>query len=132
MVNSACVGGHVEVGDGVLLAGLTGVHQFVRVGRLAMLGAGAVAIRDVPPFCTLTVNGASEVGGLNVVGMRRAGIDAEGRRQVKEAYRLLYRAGLTVAVAVDRIRKLLPVGGPAQEMADFVAASERGICHTAR
>jgi UDP-N-acetylglucosamine acyltransferase len=132
MVNGALLAGHVEVGDGVLLAGLAGAHQFVRIGRLAMLGAAAIAIRDVPPFCTCATAEASRVGGLNIVGMRRAGIDAAGRREVKEAYRILYRMGLTVSDAIEKIRETLPAGSPGLEMAEFAAGSTRGICQADR
>jgi UDP-N-acetylglucosamine acyltransferase len=128
LVNGTLLGGHVSIGDGALLAGNCGVHQFVRVGRLAMVGAGAIAVRDVPPFFTCSTNEASTIGGLNLVGMRRAGFDAKERQEVKEAYRLLYRKGLTVKAAVEAIRRAFSPGSPGFEVADFVAASERGIC----
>jgi UDP-N-acetylglucosamine acyltransferase len=128
LVNGVLLAGHVHVGDGVLLAGMAGAHQFVRIGRLAMLGAGAIAIRDVPPFCTCATAEASRVAGLNIIGMRRAGINATGRKEVKEAYRILYRMGLTVQDAIVRIRESLPAGSPGLELADFAEGSTRGIC----
>lgn len=127
VVNGALLAGYVEVGDGAFLSGNCLVHQFTRIGRLAMLGGGAAVSKDVPPFCTARSASLNRILGLNVVGMRRAGMPAEARLQVKRAFHLLYRSGLNIRAAAARIREEFP-DGPAREMADFVAASRRGIC----
>jgi len=127
VVNGSLLAGYVEVGDGVFISGNCGVHQFVKIGRLAMLGGGGGISKDVPPFCTTRTTGFNEVVGLNVVGMRRAGMTPEERKQVKAAYRILYRSGLNVTQAVEQIRASFD-SGPALEFCDFVAGSERGLC----
>lgn len=127
LANGVLLGGYVEVGDGAFLSGNCAVHQFAKIGRLAMLGGCCGISKDVPPFCMTRTVGCNEVVGLNVVGMRRAGMNPEERRQVKEAFRILYRSGLNVTQAVNEIRGTFQ-SGPALEFCDFVASSERGIC----
>jgi UDP-N-acetylglucosamine acyltransferase len=126
LANGVLLAGYAEVGDGVFMGGNAGVHQFVRIGRLAILQGLAGASQDVPPFCTLVGAAINRVAGLNSVGLRRAGLTPEQRLEIKRAFKLLYCTGLTYRAAVARIRAELPAG-PAHEMADFVAASKRGI-----
>jgi UDP-N-acetylglucosamine acyltransferase len=126
LANGVLLAGYAEVGDGVFMGGNAGVHQFVRIGRLAILQGLAGASQDVPPFCSLHGAAINRVAGLNIIGLRRAGLTPEQRLDIKRAFKLLYRAGLTYREAVARIRAELPAG-PAHEMADFVAASKRGI-----
>ncbi len=127
LVNGALVAGHVEIGDGAFMSGNSGAHQFVRIGRLAMIAGGAVVTKDVLPFCT-TVNSAhNRIAGLNIVGLRRAGLSAAERLDLRRAFRLVCRSGLNVRQALDRLRAEFP-SGPAAEWAPFIAASKRGIC----
>jgi UDP-N-acetylglucosamine acyltransferase len=112
------LGRQVILANGVLLAG------YVEIGDLAFITAAA---KDVPPFCTTRALTLNRVTALNVIGMRRAGMAPTERAEVKEAFRLLYRAGLNVTQALDAIRGKFQ-GGPAIEMCDFIAASKRGIC----
>mgnify|MGYP001037776702 CR=1 FL=1 len=132
IANATLLAGHVEVGDRAFISGAVVVHQFVRIGRVAMLGGACAVGQDVPPFCTVEPMQGNLLSGLNVVGMKRAGLTLEQRAEVKEAFRLLYRSDLTVSEAVARIRERFPEGSPAREMADFVAASKRGICKLSR
>jgi len=127
LANGALLGGYAEVGDGAFLSGNTLVHQFTRVGRLAILGGGSAVSKDVPPFCMVRSVTVNIVIGLNVVGLRRAGLTPEERLQIKRAFRLVYHAGLTMREAVARIRRELPAG-PAAEFAAFIELSRRGIC----
>lgn len=83
--------------------------------------------KDVPPFCTTRPMTLNRLTGLNVIGMRRAGMTPTQRAEAKEAFRLLYRAKLNVTQALEAIRGKFQ-GGPAIEMCDFIAASKRGIC----
>lgn len=108
LTHGAALAGFVEVEDGAVVGGLTGFHQFVRVGARAMVAGCSRIVKDVPPF--MTVAGTpGKVHGLNAVGLRRSGMSLEQRRQVKEAYRLLYRSGLNVSQAVERL--LEHIGG---------------------
>lgn len=126
LANGVLLAGHVQVADGAFISGNAVVHQFVRIGRLAMLSGCAAISKDIPPFCVAQGAALNLVSGLNVVGMRRAGLTAAERLTVKRAFDLLYRAGLNTTQAIAAIRAQYP-DGPAREMADFAAAARRGI-----
>ena len=126
LVNGVLLAGYVVVGDGAFCGGAAAVHQFVRIGRLAMLQGLSGISQDVPPFCTTHGTTMNSIAGLNIVGLRRAGLTPEQRLEIKRAFKLLYRSGLNYRDAVTRIRAELPAG-PAHELADFVATSKRGI-----
>lgn len=127
MANNALLAGYVDVGDGAFISGGAVVHQFTRIGRLALLSGLSGIGKDVPPFCICHGVTRNQVAGLNVIGMRRAGIDAEGRKQIKRAFELLYRSGLNFRVVPAAIRAEF-AEGPALEFAAFVEASKRGVC----
>lgn len=128
--NCAAIGGYATIGERAFLGGNTGVHQFCHIGRLAMVGSGALVSKDLPPFCTAVSSKNSYVGGLNVVGMRRAGLGAAERAQIKQAFNVLYRSGFNVAQAKERLRA--DTGNPfATEFAEFLAQATRGICRPA-
>ena len=124
-VNQASVPGHCEVGDRVLMSGFTGIHQFCRIGRLAMVSALSVGNKDLPPFFIYGGRPALAES-VNRVGLRRAGISPAARTQIKQAYRLLYRSGLTNAEALARIEAEALCEETA-ELVAFVRASKRGI-----
>lgn len=90
MCNGSVLAGHVTVGARAFLSGLTGVHQFCRIGELVMLGGGCIPTTDIPPFCTAVGARPAVLKGLNTVGLRRAGVPAESRRALKTAYRTLF------------------------------------------
>lgn len=122
----AGLSGHVEVGDGAVIGGQAGIHQFVRVGRLAMVAAHARIPRDVPPF-SIVEGSPCRVRGLNVVGLRRAGVGAESRSALKRALRLLFRSRLSQQSALAAVREQ-EAGDPAvAELIAFIEASERGV-----
>ncbi len=123
--NGVLLGGHVTVDDRVFLSGNCVVHQFVRVGTLSLMQGGSAASRDVPPY-TMLFN-VNCLCGLNVVGLRRAGMTAAERLELKQLYRALFREGENLRAAVAAGRKKF-LSAPAQAMLDFVAASKRGIC----
>lgn len=127
LANGALLGGYVEVGERAFLSGNCLVHQFTRVGRVAMLSGGCGISKDVPPFCTVHGLAVNRVVGLNIVGLRRAGLTPDERLAVKRAFRILYRQGLNVTQAVAEMQAAFPAG-PAAEMWQFVAAAHRGIC----
>jgi UDP-N-acetylglucosamine acyltransferase len=128
--NYCSLAGYVEVGDGAFLSGGVVVHQFSKIGRLAMIGGNTRVNLDVPPFVLASEFNVA-VHGLNLVGLRRAGMNRETIRQLKEAYRILYRAGLPQEKALERIEKEFP-GEEAQQMAAFIRGSKRGICRDVR
>ena len=96
LVNGCLLAGHVSVDDGAFLSGNTCVHQFCRVGRLAMMGGNSAVSNDLPPFCTTRPGRVNVLMGLNTVGMRRAGLHGSERSEVKRAFHLLFRDGLNL------------------------------------
>ena len=128
IANSVLLAGYVNIGERAFISGHVTIHQFVRVGRLAMLGGMAGISQDVPPFCTAKPHTVNRILGLNVVGLRRAGMSPDERLAVKRAFAVLYRAGLNHGEAVARIRAEFGNSPPALELAEFVAQSKRGIC----
>ncbi len=126
MANSVGLAGHVVVEDDSVIGGLCGVHQFCRVGRLALVGGVSRLVKDAPPF-TWVVGNPAECRGLNTEGLRRHGFDEEVRRALKQAYRILFRSGLEVAEAVAAVREQLDGCPEAAYLAEFVETSERGV-----
>lgn len=121
----ALLAGYVEVEDQAFISGGVAVHQFSKIGRLAMIAGGVRVNRDCPPFF-LYGGLYAEPKGLNVVGLKRAGFTSQEIARLKRAYRLLYRSGLPLAEALARIES--EVGGEhALHLAAFVRRSERGI-----
>jgi UDP-N-acetylglucosamine acyltransferase len=122
MANDSLLGGHVRIGDGAFLGGGSMFHQHVRVGRLAL--AQGRTTRSVPPFVTAVANFAL---GINSVGLRRAGLSAAERTEIKRAFKLLYRSGLNTKQAVEKAAEM-KIEPPARELFDFVASvGKRGF-----
>ena len=130
LANNATLAGHVHVGDWVILGGLTGVHQFVKIGAHAMAGFASRVAQDVPPFMMIEGNPLA-VRGFNIEGLRRRGFTPERLKAVKQMHRLLYRQGLTLEDAVQAIAALATeMPEAAQDIAlmqSFLTASTRGI-----
>lgn len=125
IANDCLLGGYVQVDDRAFIGGGTGLHQSLKVGRLVMTQGHASLSKDVPPF--LIVASLNLAVGLNVVGMRRAGLTAPEREDVKRAFKLLYRSGLNVAQALQEAATS-DFGANGREFFDFVArARKRGI-----
>jgi len=125
LANGALLGGHCSVEDNVILSGNCAVHQFIRVGRLALLSGCSVTTKDMPPFAMQ--QGFNNIVGVNVVGMRRAGISAEGINAVRRAFRILFTEGLVIPAALARIEQQLGTIPPVQELIAFIRQSSRGI-----
>ncbi len=124
VANNVMLAGHVTVEDRAYISGAVGVHQFCRIGSLAMVGGQARVTKDVPPF--VTVDGQStKVVGLNLVGLRRNGFGMDAIRELKQAYRLAFRSGLRWAEMLETLSEQFPEG-PGQELAHFMRTAERG------
>ena len=130
LANNATLGGHVHLGDWVFVGGLTGVHQFVKVGAHAMAGFASAVTQDVPPFMMVDGNPLA-VRGFNIEGLRRRGFGGERIAAVKQMHRLLYRSGLTFEQAreqIDALAESAPLARADVElMSGFLAQSTRGI-----
>jgi UDP-N-acetylglucosamine acyltransferase len=127
--NGVALAGHINVEDHVFLSNDVGCHQFVRLGRYAMVGGKSKIVQDVLPFFTTDGNPA-RARGLNSVGLRRAGFSAESRLALRRAYRLLFRERLPLASALDAIEAL--EDEHAQHLVEFIRNSRRGFTRAAR
>ncbi len=132
LANGALLGGHAVVQDRAFISGNGLVHQFTRVGTLALMQGGAAISKDLPPFTVAFRE--NEICGLNVVGLRRAGFTAEHRLELKRLYHLLFRGGKNLREALAEARKNFS-SAPAKVLLDFIAEAKRGVCsdsgHTA-
>ena len=126
MVVGATLGGYVEVGDKALLSGLIAVHQFCRVGRMAVLsGVSAISV-DLPPFMIGDGRNGG-IRGFNIVGLRRNGFSAETIHAIKKVYDIFFRQGLNTRNAIERTLAEVPQLPEVVEFLDFVRSSKRGI-----
>jgi len=126
VINYAGLTGHVMVEDHATVGGLTGIGPFMRIGTFAYVGGCSKVNQDVPPFIMAT-GAPATARAVNVIGMRRGGIDAEGRRQVQSAFRILYRSGLAPGAAIKQIRAELPDHPLVARLVEFIEGSKRGI-----
>lgn len=128
VINYAGITGHCQIGDRATVGGMVGMVPFTRIGTGAYIGGMAKLNADVPPY--MIVDGQPATArGVNVIGLRRAGMAAAERRVLQEAYRLLYRSGLTPHRALERMREELPACPPLLALLDFIAgATRQGIC----
>ena len=127
LANAATLGGHVQVGDWAVIGASTGVHQFCRIGRQAIIGGYSVITQDVLPFSNTVTAREAKVFGANRVGLERRGFSSASIEGLQTAFRLLTRAGLNTTQAVERIREELPATPEIDELLAFIAASERGV-----
>lgn len=127
IINYAGITGHCEIGDRATVGGLTGMVPFIRVGTHAYVGGMAKLNADVPPYVIVEGQPAT-ARGINVIGLRRAGMAPGDRRTLQDAYRILYRSGLAPGRAVARIREELPMTVPVQTLLQFIdGATRHGI-----
>ena len=131
MSNLASCAGHATVEDRVVLGGMAGVHQFVKIGRNAMVGGMSKLVQDVVPY-TIVDGHPAKVVGLNNVGISRAGIQLESRRLIKKAYKILYRSGLSLAEAIAVIEQEVDSCEEVEHFLRFLRNAERGICRERR
>ena len=124
--NHATLAGHVEIGDWTILGGFVGVHQFVKVGAHVMAGISSVITQDVPPFMTIAGQPCAPHG-INSEGLKRRGFTAESIAALKKAYKTLYKSGLTLADARSELERQAAESPEVRPLADFLAASTRGI-----
>ncbi|HQP10263.1 MAG TPA: acyl-ACP--UDP-N-acetylglucosamine O-acyltransferase [Candidatus Omnitrophota bacterium] len=127
MANGATLGGHVTLEDNAMIGGLSAVHQFVRLGRLAIVGGCSKVVQDVPPFSTCDGHPAKVIT-TNVVGLRRAQIPEETINRLKKAFKILFHSGLSKTTALERIAKEIDSCPEIEHLIFFAKTSERGLC----
>lgn len=127
IANGATLGGHVVVEDYVIVGGLVGIHQFARIGSGAILGAGSMVSKDVPPFCNATGDRA-RLRGLNLEGLKRRGLTANTIDALKKAYRIIFQSKLKTKDALEKVRREVSPTAEIDTLLAFIAQSQRGIC----
>jgi UDP-N-acetylglucosamine acyltransferase len=127
IANGATLGGHVVIEDFVIVGGLVGIHQFVRIGTGAILGAGSMVSKDVPPYCNATGDRA-RLRGLNLEGLKRRGFDNAVIEAIHKAYRIAFQSKLSKAAALTKIREDVPSIPEIEKFVSFIAESQRGVC----
>jgi UDP-N-acetylglucosamine acyltransferase len=125
LATNCTLAGHVHIGDWVIMGGMTAAHQFCHIGSHSFIGGGVIAFRDVPPYVML--GDGSTPRGINSEGLRRRGFDADTIKQIKRAYKVLYRSGNLIGEAVEKLNEMADDTPAIRLMADFVANSSRGI-----
>jgi UDP-N-acetylglucosamine acyltransferase len=126
MVNYAGLAGHVELGDWVILSGYTGVHQFCKIGAHAFTAALSGVTRDVPPYI-MAVGQPAVPHSINSEGLKRRGFSAEQIRNLRHAYRILYRSDLPLSAAVQQLTALAPTQPELAPLVEFIGSSERSL-----
>ena len=125
--NSATLAGHVIVEDFAIIGGLVAIHQFVRVGTLAMIGGGSMVSQDIPPY-TLAVGDRARLYGLNLIGLRRHGFSNKTIVELKRAFKIVFHSQLKLSEAVKKVRESLGDIPEVKNFIDFIESSKRGIC----
>lgn len=123
IINNTGLAGYVEVEDGAVISGLVGVHQFVRVGKLSMIGGLSAVRQDVPPY-SLVVGNPAYLRGINAVGLKRAGLSPDTREKIRSAFRVLFMSDLNLQQAKEKLN--LPEVEEVQHLISFLETSKRG------
>jgi UDP-N-acetylglucosamine acyltransferase len=126
MSNCATLAGHITIEDHAIISGLVGIHQFVRIGAYAMVGGVSGVPQDVPPY-VIAAGERTKLNGINIVGLKRHGFSAEVISELKAAYRIFFRSGLTVKRAVQTIEEEGLQSAEVQYLSQFIQNSERGV-----
>ncbi|MDA9951542.1 hypothetical protein N9D31_03095, partial [Oligoflexaceae bacterium] len=126
IANGVQIAGHSVLGDHSVYGGMAGIHQFSRVGKYAMVGAGAIVVKDVPPFCMVQGDRARPIG-LNVVGLRRSSYTKEDISVIKAIYKSVYQQNSTLEDAISFIKNEMQESPVRQDFLEFLEASKRGI-----
>lgn len=126
LANGATLAGHVEVESAAILGGLSAIHQFCRVGCHSMISGGSMVSQDVPPY-TIAQGDRAKTVGLNLIGLKRRGFPEETVSGIKKAYRMIFRAGLRLEEALERINGEIEMSSELDHFVDFIKNSQRGI-----
>jgi UDP-N-acetylglucosamine acyltransferase len=126
LANGALLAGYVEVGNSVFISGNCVVHQFVRIGDFALMRGLSGTSRDVPPYAI--IDWQHTVRGVNVVGLKRAGFDAKRIRAIREAFRVLFRKGRNLSLAMKELENQQRANSDVSALLDFIKSSKRGVC----
>jgi UDP-N-acetylglucosamine acyltransferase len=126
LANNATLAGHITIGDYATIGGLVAIHQFVRIGNYAYIGGKAAVVKDIPPYVIAAGDRAS-LKGLNSVGLKRSGFSTETLSSLKKTYRIIFRIGLTLNEAVERVKAEVELIPEVVNFINFVQSSRRGV-----
>ena len=127
MANAATLAGHIEIEDFALVGGLVAIHQFVKIGSYSMIGGASAVSNDIPPY-VMAVGNRAKLFGLNVTGLRRNNFSETTIKELKKVYRIIFRSGMTLNKALEKVKLEIPDSGEVNHLIDFINKSERGIC----
>jgi UDP-N-acetylglucosamine acyltransferase len=125
--NAASLGGHIQVGDNATVGAFVAVHQFVRIGNYAFIGAVSGVSKDIPPYVLASGSPRAVLHGLNTVGLKRHHFDDATIRNLKRAYRILFRLGLTLNEGIERVTAEVEQTPEVVRVVDFIKSSQRGV-----
>ena len=128
IANGGTLAGHVTLEDRVVVGGLVAIHQFVRLGTLSIVGGCSKVVTDIPPYSTCDGHPAKFFG-LNIMGLKKAGISSDVMHDLKSAYRIFFQNGLTKNHALEEIKRSIPASKEINHLVEFISSSTRGICH---
>jgi len=126
MANSAGLAGHITIEDYAILGGIVGVHQYVRIGAYAMIGGQSAIVQDIPPYVSAAGNRA-QLYGLNTIGLKRKGFSDEVISDLKKAYKIIFRSGMTIDEAIKKVADEFPGCKEVNYFVDFMRHSKRGV-----
>ncbi|MBW2595250.1 MAG: acyl-ACP--UDP-N-acetylglucosamine O-acyltransferase [Deltaproteobacteria bacterium] len=127
MANAANLAGHIHVEDFAIIGGLSGIHQFTRIGCHSIIGGASAVVHDVPPYVTVSGNRAKAYG-LNLIGLKRRGFKEETIKALKRAYRIIFRSSLRLSVALERVKEEVADLPEVRHFVEFIENTKRGIC----
>jgi UDP-N-acetylglucosamine acyltransferase len=126
LANNATLAGHIVIEDFVTVGGLVAIHQFVRIGNYAYIGGKSAVVKDIPPY-VIAAGDRAKLHGLNSVGLKRHGFSQETLSSLKKAYRIIFRIGLTLNEAIERVKAEVEQVPEINDLIRFIKSSERGI-----
>jgi UDP-N-acetylglucosamine acyltransferase len=126
MANNATLAGHITIGDHATIGGLVAVHQFVKIGEYAFVGGKSAVVKDVPPY-VIAAGDRAELHGLNSVGLKRHGFSPTTLSLLKKTYRIIFRIGLTINEAIERVKAEVEQVPEVVNFIDFIRSSQRGV-----
>ena len=124
--NNATLAGHITIGDNAIIGGLVAIHQFVRIGDYAFVGGKSAVVKDVPPY-VIASGDRAKLHGLNSVGLKRHGFSKNTLSSLKKTYRIIFRIGLTMNEAIERVRAEVEQISEVLRFIDFIKSSQRGL-----
>ena len=131
LANNSTLAGHVSIEDKAVIGGIVAIHQFVRIGMLAIIGGCSKVVQDIPPFSTCDGHPA-RIYGLNLIGLRRKGISHDSIKKIDQAFKIIFNSGLSVKHALERVEKELEKTEEINYLINFVKSSERGLTRSCR